>query len=67
GEVKPPTPKRGFSLPLNPSLSRHGLGLCPKNPDLYFNKFFLVNVPFDKLRERNSFLPRSVEPWRGFF
>ena len=40
GEGKTPTPKRGFPLPFNPSLFRHGLGLCPKNPDLYFDICF---------------------------
>ena len=26
-----------------------------------------MNVPFDKLRERNCYLPSSAEPWRDFF
>ncbi|MBP5748329.1 MAG: hypothetical protein J6W63_08225, partial [Treponema sp.] len=48
---KLPTPKRGFSLPINPTLSRHGLGPyrstyrdMPKNPDSFIHSNFYLDI-----------------------
>ncbi|MBQ2480884.1 MAG: hypothetical protein II516_06515, partial [Treponema sp.] len=69
---KLPTPKRGFSLletslqvPLNPSLSRHGLGPyrstfrdMPKNPDSFIHSNFHPDI--------DCFLWRPVQVFSVF-
>ncbi len=49
----------GFSSPP----FQHRLGAEPLRTP-FFTSVFFCNVPLDKLRERNSFLPSSIEPWR---